>query len=97
VKDLRIPRYWKREAPFNIDVDGQKITAHKGETVAAAMIAAEKRVFNRTAQGKAQGLYCGIGLCWNCIMEINGIPNTRACQTLATPGCRVRTRKEKKR
>jgi aerobic-type carbon monoxide dehydrogenase small subunit (CoxS/CutS family) len=36
-------------------------------------------------------MYCGIGLCYECTMVIDGVPNTRACQTLATPGCRVET------
>lgn len=63
----------KRETRFEIDVDGEKITAYKGETVAAALTAADKRIFNHTVEGNVQGLYCGIGLCWNCLMEIDGV------------------------
>ena len=95
MKDLRSPRHLRRETQFEIDVDGEKITAYKGETVAAALTATDKRIFNHTVEGKVQGLYCGIGLCWNCLMEIDGVANTRACQTIASPGCRVRTQKGK--
>ena len=38
-----------------------------------------------------RGMYCGIGLCHECMMVINGVPNTKACQTLAEPGCHVKT------
>ena len=95
MNDLRSTRHLKRETPFEIDVDGEKITAHRGETIAAALTAADKRILNLTDEGKTQGLYCGIGLCWNCLMEIDGVANTRACQTIASPGCKVRTQKGK--
>jgi predicted molibdopterin-dependent oxidoreductase YjgC len=77
---------------FEIEVDGDRILAYEGETVAAAMLAAGKRVFNRTSKKKeARGIYCGIGLCFGCLMIINGNSNMRACQTLATPNCKVQT------
>jgi hypothetical protein len=36
-------------------------------------------------------------LCQECRMTINGILNTQACQTLATPGCRIETQKSFKK
>ena len=90
-------RVWKgveRGRQFEIEVDGEKVIAYEGETVAVALLAAGKRTLNHTAKKKQlRGVYCGIGLCYNCMMVINGIPNARACQTLAKPGCRVETLK----
>ncbi|MBW1697191.1 MAG: (2Fe-2S)-binding protein [Deltaproteobacteria bacterium] len=90
--DRRVEKGVKRGRQFEIEVDGETIVAYEGETIAAALIAAGRRTFRRTAKKKhPRGMYCGIGLCFECMMVINGIPNTRACQTLATPGCRVET------
>ena len=80
----------ERGRQFEIEVDGQKIVAYEGETVAAAAMAAGLRTFRRTPKrNHPRGIYCGIGLCYECLMVINGVPNMRACQTLATPGCRA--------
>jgi sarcosine oxidase subunit alpha len=88
----RIEKGIQRGQPLEIEVNGKKILAYPGETVATALIAAGLRTFRRTAdKNEPRGLFCGIGLCFECRMVINGVPNTRACQTLATPGCRVET------
>ncbi|RMF84439.1 MAG: (2Fe-2S)-binding protein, partial [Nitrospinota bacterium] len=36
-----------------------------------------------------RGIFCGMGVCHDCRMIVNGHPNTRTCITLAEPGCRV--------
>jgi len=88
----------ERGEPFEIEVDGEKIVAYEGETIGAALLAAGSRTLRYTNKlERPRGLYCGIGLCQECCMTINGIPNTQACQTLATPGCQVETRKDLKR
>lgn len=81
-----------RGESFEIEVDGEKITAYEGETVAAALIASGKIVFRTTKAGKSpRGLYCGIGQCQECRMTINGVPDTLACQTSVSPGLKVET------
>jgi hypothetical protein len=83
---------------FEIEVDGEHITAYEGETIAAALIAAGKLRLRYTAKSaQPRGVYCGIGLCHDCIVAINGVPNIRACQILATPGCRVESQEGLKR
>lgn len=92
--DLRIQRGIQRDKSFEIVVDGQPIEAFPGETIAAVLIASGKRTFRHTAKKQQpRGLFCGIGLCHECLMVVNGVPNTRVCQTLATPGCRVESQK----
>ena len=92
--DLRIRTGVARGPRFDIVVDGEKIPAHEGETVAAALVAAGRLTFRHTEKQDApRGMYCGIGLCHECLMEIDGTPNTRACQTPAAPGCRVNTQR----
>ena len=92
--ERRIMKGIARGRKFEILVDGEKIAAYEGETVAAAMVATGQMTFRHTPKkGASRGMYCGIGLCHECLMVINGVPNTRACQTLATPECRVETQK----
>jgi predicted molibdopterin-dependent oxidoreductase YjgC len=94
MRDRRIKIGTKRGRRFEIEVDGQKLFAYEGETIAAVLLAAGIRV-SRITPRKHQpaGVYCGIGLCHGCVMVVNGVPNTRTCQTLVTPGCRVETQK----
>ncbi|MBT8366041.1 MAG: (2Fe-2S)-binding protein, partial [Deltaproteobacteria bacterium] len=40
--------------------------------------------------------YCGMGICYECRMNVNGIPNVRTCMTLATLGCRIATQDDSK-
>lgn len=92
MKERRIEKGAKRGRCVEIEVDGEIINAYEGETVAAALIAAGRRTFRRTSKnGHPRGMYCGIGLCYECMMVINDMPNTRACQTLVSHGCRVET------
>jgi len=88
----RVEKGVERGRQFEIEIDGQKIAAYEGETIAAAALAAGLRTFRRTTKRHhPRGMYCGIGLCYECLMIVNGVPNTRACQALATPGCRAET------
>lgn len=96
--DNRIYKGAERGQPFEIFVDGEKILAYEGETVGAALVAAGFRTLRHTNKHEQpRGLYCGIGLCQECRMIINGVPNTQACQTPATPGCRVESQPSNKK
>jgi len=93
--ERRVDKGAARGQPFEIEVDGQKILAYEGETVGAALLAAGRKTLRYTKKlGQPRGLYCGIGLCQECRMTINGVPNTQACLTLATPGTQVETQKK---
>jgi len=90
--DRRIHAGVKRGNCFEIEVDGEKLTAYEGETIAVALLAAGKRLSRYTNKTKEpRGVYCGIGVCFECRMVVNGMPNIRVCQTLATPNCKVQT------
>lgn len=90
--DSRVTVGVERGDRFEIDVDGDKLIAYQGETIAAALVAAGKMTLRRTTKkGESRGMYCGIGVCHDCRMVVDGKPNTRVCQTLATPCCCVRT------
>ena len=82
----------KRGQPLGIIIDGKKVTAYEGETVATALLAEGIRVFGRTENKEHfHGIYCGMGICYECLVRVNGIPNMRACQTVVTEGMLVET------
>jgi len=82
----------RRGRQIQILVDGNPVTAYEGETVAATLIANSQFTFRYTAKcGSPRGVYCGIGLCHECRMVINDVPNVRACMTLVEPGMKVQS------
>ena len=87
---LRLEGAIKRGERIEILVDGQRVPAFTGETVAAALLAAGTRELRRTSRRRApRGLYCGIGICFDCVMTIDDRPNVRTCQIEVRPGMRV--------
>jgi D-hydroxyproline dehydrogenase subunit gamma len=82
----------RRGRALTFEFDGQHVSAFDGETVAAALLAAGERVFRLTAMnGSPRGLYCGMGVCFDCMLVVDGRSNTRACLTPAKAGMRVST------
>jgi len=75
-----------------ITVDGRKIRAREGESIAAAMLAANIRIARYTSvRSEPRGLFCGIGQCSDCMMIVNGVPNVKTCVTLVADGMVVQT------
>ena len=76
----------------NITVDGVPMRVRAGQMIAAALLA-EGIAINRYTLKKHEprGVFCGIGQCTDCVMEIDGVPNQRTCMTPARPGMRVST------
>jgi predicted molibdopterin-dependent oxidoreductase YjgC len=79
---------------FEFEYDGKKITAKKGQTIAEALLSHGVRMFRKTMNQSPRGVYCNMGVCYECRMIVNGIPNVRACMTAATPGCQVVTQND---
>jgi aerobic-type carbon monoxide dehydrogenase small subunit (CoxS/CutS family) len=79
---------------FNIEFtfDGEKIDAITGQSVAAALLAANQRTLRKTrVNNNDRGVFCGIGVCFDCLVVIDGITNQRACLIEAKPGMKVQT------
>jgi len=73
-----------------IDLDGLRIEAYEGDSVAAALWAQEVRVFNQSEKfHEPRGPACMIGLCNCCNMTVNGRPNVRTCITPVRDGMKV--------
>ena len=82
------------EAPRKVSlwVDGEPLEAREGESVAAALLAAGRSVLRRTGRrDEARGFFCGMGVCFDCLMQIDGRPGVQACLEPVTDGMRVET------
>jgi D-hydroxyproline dehydrogenase subunit gamma len=76
------------------DFEGQTVTAQAGDTVAAALLGADVTVFRATPEkDRPRGPFCMMGVCFDCLMVIDGAPNTQACQVIVTPGMKVARQK----
>jgi predicted molibdopterin-dependent oxidoreductase YjgC len=74
---------------LNIEVNGQAILARPGQTVGAALMSAGLRVLRRSPQGQPRGLFCGMGVCFECLVTIDDLPGQRACITPVRPGMQI--------
>ena len=81
------------ERSISLTVDGTGLQVAPGTTVAAAtlMVAAHTRA---SVCGEPRGPLCGMGICFECRVTIDGVPHQRSCQILCTPGMRVTTAQE---
>lgn len=68
---------------------GEPITAPAGSSVAAALINAGHTAWRETRGGEPRGIFCGIGVCFDCIVEIDGESGQRACMIPLEAGMRI--------
>ena len=72
--------------------DGRRYTGYEGDTIASALYRAGVRVFSRSFKyHRPRGLLCLNGSCPNCLVNVDGMPNVRACSTPLKAGMTVRS------
>jgi len=77
--------------PVRIEFEGQVLLAQPGDSVAAALLAADHWCFRSTpVSGAARGPFCMMGVCFDCLVEIDGVANRQACMTEVRDGMRVK-------
>ncbi|WP_449374150.1 FAD-dependent oxidoreductase [Arthrobacter psychrolactophilus] len=78
---------------IEVTFDGAPVPARPGQTVGAALTAAGVTSWRTTAKnGRPRGLFCGIGVCFDCLITADGAPNQRACLTPVREGTARRNR-----
>jgi 2Fe-2S iron-sulfur cluster binding domain len=66
---------------------GRPVPFEPGQSIGAALTAAGIRSWRTTRfGGRPRGLFCGIGVCFDCLVTVNGRPSLRACLVEAQPG-----------
>jgi sarcosine oxidase subunit alpha len=73
-----------------ITVNGSLIAVAPGTSVAAAMMIAGASC-RTSAGGERRGPLCGMGTCFECRAEIDGVAHSRSCQVMCVPGMNINT------
>ncbi len=74
-------------APLTATFNGRTIIAKPGQTVGAALLGNGIQAWRTTRfQHRPRGLFCGIGVCFDCLVVIDGHPNQRACLAVLQEG-----------
>lgn len=72
-----------------LEVDGEPITARSGRSIAAALLEHDELQLRRSPSGSPRAVYCGIGVCFECRVHVEGRGAVRACVTPVEDGMRV--------
>jgi D-hydroxyproline dehydrogenase subunit gamma len=79
-------------APVTISVDGQPLVVRVGDTVAAALLLNQISHFRATpVSGSPRAPYCMMGVCFDCLVTIDGVGNKQSCLIPVRDGMRVET------
>ncbi|MGO1048943.1 (2Fe-2S)-binding protein [Crossiella sp. CA198] len=74
-----------------VEVDGVRVAAVPGQTVAGVLLGLGRTSWRSTRRdGRQRGVFCGIGVCFDCLVVVNGVPDVRACQRRVADGDVVR-------
>jgi len=76
---------------IQLRVNGKSVSVAAGTVVAAAVVLTGQTCFRRSVRDEPRGPLCGMGICMECRVTINGLAHARSCQTLCEPGMEVRT------
>jgi D-hydroxyproline dehydrogenase subunit gamma len=84
-------------APVEIFVDGVSVRARTGDTVSAALLASGLDARRATAVSGAPRLpYCMMGVCFDCLVTIDGVGNRQGCLVPVSPGMKIEVQKGKR-
>jgi predicted molibdopterin-dependent oxidoreductase YjgC len=78
-------------ARIRLTIDGRRIDVAAGTTVAAALVAAGVQGSRLSVGGEPRSALCGMGVCQECRVTIDGVCHRLACQTLCADGMNIRT------
>lgn len=76
---------------MTIYVNGRAVETREGTSVAAALLNAGVERFRRSVSGEGREPLCGMGICMECRVTIDGEPQVRSCQRLCEDGMEVET------
>lgn len=74
---------------IRISVNGTPVEVPAGTSVAAAVMIAGESTFRRSVSGEPRGPVCGMGICFECRVTIDGVAHCRSCQVVCAEGMKV--------
>lgn len=80
---------WRLRMPtemVEVVVNGARVSVPAGAMVSTAVAMAGVTAYRRSVSGEPRGPLCGMGICFECRVEVNGVAHVRSCQTLCEAG-----------
>jgi aerobic-type carbon monoxide dehydrogenase small subunit (CoxS/CutS family) len=74
-----------------VTVNGLPVNVPAGVTVAAAILMLGEAAFRRSVRGEPRGPLCGMGICFECRVTVEGAAHVRSCQILCRAGMEIET------
>ncbi len=74
-----------------LSVNGTRVSVPAGSMVSAAVAVGGETACRTSVQGEPRGPLCGMGICFECRVSVDGVRHVRACQRLCRPGMQVST------
>ena len=81
----------------SVIVDDERVSAVEGSSVAAMLLNAKHDVFRTSVSGERRGPLCGMGVCQECRVAIDGVAHQRACMRVVVDGMRIETGRDRAR
>jgi hypothetical protein len=78
-------------APLSITVDGVRVEGLRGQSIAGVLLGQDRAAWRTTTAGRPRGVFCGIGVCFDCVATVNGESDVRLCMRRARDGDVVAT------
>ena len=86
----RLPEAQPGSSSVPVTIDGRAFGARDGDSVAAALLAAGVQACRTTpVSGAARGPFCMMGVCFDCLVTIDGEPNRQGCLVPVRAGMRI--------
>lgn len=84
-------------APVGVTIDGEAFTAREGDSVAAALLAAGRTHCRTTpVSGAPRAPYCMMGVCFDCLVTVDGVGNRQGCLVRVAEGMAIETQRGKR-
>jgi hypothetical protein len=78
-------------ATIAVEVEGEAVIVPSGASAAAAvLLAGLTSIRETTISSSGRAPYCMMGVCFDCLAEIDGVPNRQSCMVTVRPGMRIR-------
>ncbi len=74
---------------ITVEINGKVVRVTEGDMVSSALALAGEAAYRVSVSGEPRGPLCGMGICFECRVTIDGRAHRRACQTPCRPGMQV--------
>lgn len=77
---------------IEIKIDGEKVAVAAGLSIAAAILNSGRNILRRSVTGEPRSAVCGMGVCFECRVTVNGTAHVRSCVTVCEAGMEIETK-----